>query len=120
MTASILEEFENMCADVVSEVQKCIYPKHLEKLKTDYEAKIGSRNKLSSIESLEDLVKLLKKRLVLSFDNVKVLDELAEKYLEDESEIVEKLQKYKALLRKADIEEELEKFYYKNSGARIY
>lgn len=94
----MLERYELLRRDFLSIGEFHVNSDTLEKLKCYYTHKIDSKRKLSEVKDLKTLIRLLEKRDVISYDNIKELQNISKTFI-GESNLENKLLDYENWLK---------------------
>lgn len=87
--------FKDLLNEFLNISKPCIDVKALEKIKSKYYYQIGSKRKISDIKEFEELVKLLEKYTIISYDNIEHLYFISETYIK-EPNLLTRLKKYES------------------------
>lgn len=95
----MLERYELLRRDFLSIGEPYVNSDGLEILKCCYVNEIDSKRKLSEVKDLKTLIRLLEKRDIISYDNIKELQNISKTFV-GESNLKNKLLEYENWLEK--------------------
>lgn len=86
-------KYKNLLEEFVKISRPCVSVENLEEIKNEYSYDIGSKRKVSGIQNLEGLIKVLGKYAILAYDDIKPLYDIEKRYIK-KSYLVMKLKNY--------------------------
>lgn len=95
MAMTVQMRFKDLLNEFLNISKPCIDAKALEEIKSKYYYQIGSKRKISGIKEFEELIKLLEKYTIISYDNIKQLYFISETYIKKPNLLI-RLKKYKS------------------------
>ncbi|XP_035723051.1 uncharacterized protein LOC118442027 [Vespa mandarinia] len=95
MTMTMQKEFKDLLNDFLNISKPYIDNNALEEIKSEYYYQINSKRKISGIKEFEELIKLLEKYTIISYDNIKQLYFINKIYVK-KSNLLIRLEKYES------------------------
>ncbi|XP_015190050.1 PREDICTED: fas-associated death domain protein [Polistes dominula] len=86
-------KYKDLIEEFVKISKPCVSFENLEEIKNEYSYDIGSKRKISGIQNLEGLIKVLEKYTILAYDDIKPLYYIEKRYIK-KSDLITKLKNY--------------------------